>query len=102
MYESASDAHCLAWNYESILKVLQSHSSVVAYFCGHDHAGGHAVDSAGIHHLTFPGVVETKAYEEAFAVVSVTPTELHIKGYGRVKSQRIPFKRDFHTETKHM
>ena len=95
VYEDASDAHCLVWNCDKILEILHGHPSVVAYFSGHNHNGGRAVDDAGIHHITFPGVVETKAGKNAFAVIRVTASGMQLQGYGKVESISIPFSRDF-------
>lgn len=57
--ESSAHAANLLWNFDDVLQVLSSHEdSVLCYCSGHDHDGGYAQDSAGIHHITFAGVIE--------------------------------------------
>ncbi|KAM9462315.1 manganese-dependent ADP-ribose/CDP-alcohol diphosphatase isoform 1-T1 [Clarias gariepinus] len=66
----STDFVCLAWNFDVILSLLQSHKSVVCFMAGHDHDGGYCVDPVGIHHLTVEGVIETPPDCDAFGTVS--------------------------------
>jgi predicted phosphodiesterase len=69
------------WNDTEVLQILERHSCVVAWMNGHNHAGNYAVRE-GIHHVTFPGLVET-ADTTAYALVHVNPERLEIEGFGR-------------------
>ncbi len=61
-------AHNL-WNDTELIGVLESHTCVVAYINGHNHAGGYGLKN-GIHYLTVPGMVETPD-TTAYAVFQV-------------------------------
>lgn len=70
-----------AWNYEALIKVLESSGNVVAYFNGHNHAGNYA-EQNGIYYVNFKGMVETPD-TNAYAIIRVYPDKVVIKGYGR-------------------
>jgi manganese-dependent ADP-ribose/CDP-alcohol diphosphatase len=53
---SCRPAHLL-WDHAEVVDILKAHPSVVAFFDGHDHRGGYALDK-NIHYLTFPALVE--------------------------------------------
>ncbi len=86
----ASDGAGLVLNHEEIETILDSHRCVVAYLCGHDHAGGYA-ERSGIHHLTVQGMVEAPE-QNAYAVVDLYQDRIEIRGVGKVPSRclRIP------------
>merc|ERR1719329_1937283 len=53
LHAPATKPKTVLWNAEDCLAVLHEFGEVVsAVIAGHDHAGGYAVDSAGIHHVT--------------------------------------------------
>jgi hypothetical protein len=60
---------------------------VVAYFAGHDHAGGYAFRD-GIHHVTIKGMVEAPI-RNAYAVIEVSPTTLLKTGFGKEPSREM-------------
>ncbi|XP_068120061.1 manganese-dependent ADP-ribose/CDP-alcohol diphosphatase-like [Hyperolius riggenbachi] len=91
VHPKAKRSDCLAWNYRDILRVLQSHRSVVAYFAGHDHSGGYHLDSRGIHHITMEGVVESPPDSNAFGTVDVYEDRMVLRGRGRVRSRHLMF-----------
>lgn len=68
---------------------------MAAYFAGHDHDGGYAVDAEGIHHITFQGAIETTPGVDTYAVVYLRQSGLTIHGYGRVPTYHVPFNRKF-------
>lgn len=70
-----------AWNYEALVKVLESSGNVVAYFNGHNHAGNYA-EQNGVSYVNFKGMVET-ADTNAYSIIRIYPDRLVIKGYGR-------------------
>jgi len=83
---ASSDFHLL-WNHEAVLKVIARHPCVVAWFNGHDHAGGYARHD-GVHHVTFAGMVEAPS-QNAYAVVSTSPGALALRGFGKQKTRRL-------------
>ncbi|MGK0303890.1 MAG: manganese-dependent ADP-ribose/CDP-alcohol diphosphatase, partial [Planctomycetota bacterium] len=82
--EKASSAFHLLWNHVAVRKLLAKHECVFAWCNGHDHKGGYAQD-AGIHHLTFAGMVEAPK-KNAFAVVHAFHDRLVIEGIGKQSS----------------
>lgn len=86
----ASTPHHLLWDHEEVHALLRDHRDVVvAWFNGHDHAGGYAND-AGQHHVTIQGMVEAPQ-KNAFAVVDVYADRLEIRGFGKVPRRTLPF-----------
>lgn len=71
------------WNADDVLKVLESSGCVAAYVCGHDHKGAYA-ERNGIHHVTFPGIVEAGDGDNRCAVIEVYQDHLRILGSGTV------------------
>ena len=82
--EKASSSFHLLWNHLTVRKMLTTHECVYAWCNGHDHKGGYAED-AGVHHLTFAGMVEAPE-ENAFAVVHAFRDQLVIEGIGKQAS----------------
>ena len=75
------------------MEVLQRHSScVLAYFAGHDHAGGYAQDTRGISYITFPAVVDTEPGSSCYATASIFTDRIEIIGAGIVPSYTLHFK----------
>ncbi|KAM9296778.1 manganese-dependent ADP-ribose/CDP-alcohol diphosphatase [Gastrophryne carolinensis] len=92
IHPKAKASLCLAWNYEDILRVVQSHPSAVCYFAGHDHAGGYHRDSHGVHHITMEGVIESPPGQNAYGTVEVYEDKMVLRGRGRVRSRVLPFR----------
>ncbi|XP_028990403.1 manganese-dependent ADP-ribose/CDP-alcohol diphosphatase [Betta splendens] len=83
---------CLAWNYDEVLAVIRSHSSVVCFIAGHDHDGGYCCDKeTAVHHLTLEGVIETPPNSNAFGIVSVYKDRMVLKGSGRIMDNVLLF-----------
>merc|ERR1712151_192610 len=60
-------------------KVLHAHKdSVVAVIAGHDHDGGYAIDTAGLHHITMNSPLIAKPGSDCFALL-----ECHDDGWAR-------------------
>ncbi|XP_026206434.1 manganese-dependent ADP-ribose/CDP-alcohol diphosphatase [Anabas testudineus] len=83
---------CLAWNFDELLAIIRSHSSVVCFLAGHDHDGGYCWDKeTGVHHLTLEGVIETPPNSNAFGLVSVYKDRMVLKGSGRIRDRVLQF-----------
>ncbi|XP_015463325.2 manganese-dependent ADP-ribose/CDP-alcohol diphosphatase isoform X3 [Astyanax mexicanus] len=82
---------CLAWNYDKVLSILQSHKSVVCFMAGHDHYGGYHRDTYGVHHLTLQGVIETPPFSDAFGTVHVYEDRMVLKGRGIISDRVLMF-----------
>lgn len=78
------------WDAQKILDLLLGQDHVVAYFCGHDHAGGYG-EAGGIHFVTFTGMVDTPD-TNAFAIVEIDGSRMEIKGFGREPSRSLVLK----------
>jgi manganese-dependent ADP-ribose/CDP-alcohol diphosphatase len=77
---AASTSAHLLWNHAQVVDVLENHPAVVAWFNGHDHAGGYA-EQHGIHYVTFPGMVES-GKQNSYTVVRVYADRLEVIGSG--------------------
>jgi len=75
------------YNDSQVLHLLDQHPSVTAYFNGHHHAGMYG-NRRGVHYVTFRGMVNTT--ETAFAVVTLTPQNIRIEGFGREPNRMLP------------
>lgn len=85
VHPRSTDPICLAWNFDELLAIIKSHSSVVCFMAGHDHDGGYCQDKdTGVHHLTLEGVIETPPDSDAFGTVSVYEDRMVLKGKGRM------------------
>ncbi|XP_029933068.1 manganese-dependent ADP-ribose/CDP-alcohol diphosphatase [Myripristis murdjan] len=92
VHPRSTDPICLAWNFDELLAILQSHSSVVCFMAGHDHDGGYHRDKdSGVHHLTLEGVIETPPDSDAFGTVSVYEDRMILKGNGRIADRELLF-----------
>ncbi|RKX37909.1 MAG: hypothetical protein DRP64_16585 [Verrucomicrobia bacterium] len=75
---------------EPVLGWINESGCVVAYFAGHDHAGGYACQN-GIHHITVKGMVEAPV-KNAYAVIEVYSDKLVEIGFGKEPSRKMKFK----------
>lgn len=71
LYHGAASPAGLLWNAEEVLALLQSHSCCKAVFSGHDHQGGYARDSAGLHHVVPAAPLECDAGQPSFGTLHV-------------------------------
>jgi len=72
-----------------MLKILEESGCVVAWLCGHEHAGGYVLRN-GIHHLNLRGMCETKD-QPAAAIIRLFPDRLSVTGFGREPSRELLF-----------
>jgi len=75
---------------EPVRGIINRSGCVVAYFAGHEHAGGYAEDG-GIYHLTLQGMVEAPG-RNAYAIVDVFEDRIVVRGFGAVPSRTLPLK----------
>lgn len=62
----------LMWSSEEVLHIMHKRpGTVAAFFAGHDHDGGYAMDSMGIHHIVPPSPLECGIDEPAHGHVTV-------------------------------
>ncbi|GIY13122.1 hypothetical protein CEXT_614101 [Caerostris extrusa] len=90
LHPDSSDWSCLLWNYEEVIKTFHLHNCVIAYFSGHTHQSGYALDTHGISYIAFAGILETPPDTSAFATVSYYHDRLEVQGHGIENSYSIP------------
>lgn len=81
IYRPASQEQNLLWNSEEILKVLHAtpKGTVISFISGHDHDGGYATDSHGIHHIVPCSPIECDEGEMSFGVLEIYAKEQCMK-----------------------
>jgi 3',5'-cyclic AMP phosphodiesterase CpdA len=79
------------WNSEEVLDIIGKHPSVKAWFNGHNHNGNY-MERNGVHFVTFKGMVET-AKSNAYALVTLQPGRIIIRGFGREVSSEFSIKK---------
>mmetsp|Transcript_41466 Transcript_41466/g.119539 ORF Transcript_41466/g.119539 Transcript_41466/m.119539 type:complete len:362 (-) Transcript_41466:160-1245(-) len=82
---AASRPSTLVWNADEILSVLHKHGeTVVAVIAGHDHDGGYAVDSAGVHHVTMNAALQVPSgFDSCCAVLECYDGWARFVAFGR-------------------
>jgi len=75
------DRHNL-WNDAEIVKLLESHKCVVAWFNGHKHFCEYHYRN-GKYYVTFDGMVED-AFDRGYAIATVRRDKIEIKSTGKV------------------
>jgi len=75
------------WDAERFVKLVCARRSFLAYLDGHDHAGNYGT-LAGKHFVNFKGMVEA-ATESAYAIVTLYPDRIEIKGFGTEPSRSL-------------
>jgi manganese-dependent ADP-ribose/CDP-alcohol diphosphatase len=78
----------VAWSSREIVAVIDRHACVVAYFCGHNHAGAEEVRN-GIPYITFKSILHEPGVT-AYSAIHLYPDRLEIEGNGREKSRSFP------------
>lgn len=83
-YLQCTKANTLLFNCEEVLALLQSHGNVVAFIAGHDHTGGYAVDTSGIHHITPPAPLECDEGQMAYGHIEVYENHMEMVWTGKL------------------
>jgi len=65
---------------QPLLSAMDEAPCVVAWFAGHDHAGGYAIRK-GVHHVTIKGMVEA-SQKNAYALIELYPDGIRERGIG--------------------
>lgn len=89
---SASSNEALLWNYNQVMDVIHRYSCVKVCIAGHDHKGGYAVDSFGVHHRILEAALECPPGTDAFGRVDLFHDRLLLSGKDRLKSQEMVFR----------
>lgn len=87
----ASSQEALLWNYDQVMNVIHRYNCVKVCLAGHDHKGGHSVDSRGIHHRTLEAALECPPGTNAFGYVDVFYDKLSLIGADRMESTLMCF-----------
>jgi len=78
------------WQAGRLTDLLAGHPAVVAYLCGHDHAGNYA-EREGVHFVNFKGMVDTGT-QAPHALVELHGDRIEIAGYGGETSRLLPLR----------
>jgi manganese-dependent ADP-ribose/CDP-alcohol diphosphatase len=87
----ASSKEALLWNYDEVMDVIHRYDCVKVCLAGHDHEGGHSVDSHGVHHRVLEAALECPPGTDAFGYVNVYDDRLSLIGTDRMQSTDICF-----------
>ncbi|KAG9138018.1 hypothetical protein Leryth_001282 [Lithospermum erythrorhizon] len=87
----ASSTTALLWNYDEVMSVIHRYDCVKACIAGHDHKGGHSIDSHGVHHRVLEAALECPPGTDAYGFVDVFHDRLELNGIGRMKSTDMEF-----------
>ena len=82
----------LLWNYEEVLEIIHQHNCVKLCIAGHDHQGGHCIDSGGVHHRVLEAVLECPPGTDAYGQVDVYHDKVSIMGVDRMESMELFFR----------
>ncbi|OMO87558.1 hypothetical protein COLO4_20637 [Corchorus olitorius] len=87
----ASSKEALLWNYDQVMDVIHRYNCVKVCIAGHDHEGGHSIDSHGIHHRVLEAALECPPGTDAYGYIDVYDNMLSLVGTDRMKSTEIRF-----------
>ncbi|XP_042043988.1 manganese-dependent ADP-ribose/CDP-alcohol diphosphatase-like isoform X1 [Salvia splendens] len=87
----ASSIESLLWNYDDVMEVIHRYNCVKVCLGGHDHRGGHSVDSRGVHHRVLEAALECPSGTNAFGSIDIFHDRLLLSGADRMESQEMVF-----------
>ena len=76
----------LLWNAKELRALIERYPCVFAYLNGHVHKSQYFFEK-GVHYVSFRGMVELE--DNSFAMVTVYPNSLEIKGFGKELSRTL-------------
>ncbi|KAL2515229.1 Manganese-dependent ADP-ribose/CDP-alcohol diphosphatase [Forsythia ovata] len=85
----ASSKEALLWNYDEVMDVIHRYNCVKVCLAGHDHKGGHSVDSHCVHHRVLEAALECPPGTDAFGWVNLFDDRLLLSGTERIESQEM-------------
>jgi len=91
IYAPASQDNTVLWNNDEVFKLIHSHPGVVAYFAGHEHQGGFAIDKNGVAHITLESPLETPRGKVSYGYVKIYHDRLIVRGSGNVPNREVYF-----------
>ncbi|KAA8540756.1 hypothetical protein F0562_024325 [Nyssa sinensis] len=74
----ASSKEALLWNYDEVMDVIHRYNCVKVCLAGHDHEGGHSIDSHGVHHRVLEAALECPPGTDAFGYIDVFDDRLSL------------------------
>lgn len=81
----------LLWNYDEVMHVIHKYNCVKVCLSGHDHKGGHSIDSHGIHHRVLEAALECPPGSDAFGSIDVYDDRLTLFGTERLETTDMIF-----------
>ncbi|KAL6973152.1 hydrolase of phosphorus-containing anhydrides [Sarracenia purpurea var. burkii] len=87
----ASSKEALLWNYDEVMDLVHRYNCVKVCLGGHDHKGGHSIDSHGVHHRVLEAALECPPGTDAFGYVDVFDDRLLLFGTDRMESTEMIF-----------
>uniref|UniRef100_A0A5B7BZP1 Manganese-dependent ADP-ribose/CDP-alcohol diphosphatase n=1 Tax=Davidia involucrata TaxID=16924 RepID=A0A5B7BZP1_DAVIN len=81
----ASSQEALLWNYNEVMDVIHRYNCVKVCLAGHDHKGGHSIDSHGVHHRVLEAALECPPGTDAFGYIDVFDDRLSLIGTDRME-----------------
>lgn len=88
--EAAIDRYTV-WDSNILVNLFRTYSGAVkAYFAGHYHMGGYALNH-GIHHVTFESILDSKAEVGSYGVIELHESHIIVTGHGDMSSRKLEF-----------
>lgn len=87
----SSSNEALLWNYDEVMEVIHRYNCVKVCLSGHDHKGGHSVDSFGVHHRVLEAALECPPGTDAYGYIDLFDDSLSLTGSDRLESQEMVF-----------
>lgn len=88
---ASTTREALLWNYDEVMDLIHRYSCVKVCLAGHDHKGGHSIDSHGIHHRVLEAALECPTGTDAFGYIDVYNDRLSLIGTDRLQSTEMCF-----------
>lgn len=87
----ASSKEALLWNYDEVMGVIHRYNCVKVCLAGHDHKGGHSIDSHGVQHRVLEAALECPPGTDAYGYIDVYDDKLSLIGTDRMVSTDMQF-----------
>lgn len=87
----ASTSEALLWNYNEVMDIIHKYSCVKVCIGGHEHQGGHSIDSHGVHHRVLEAALECPPNSDSFGYIDVYEDRISLVGFDRMPSTDMVF-----------